>query len=666
MDPAAAVPPANPTVRSDKQWKVYAWRAGIWLLIGVGCYICAVQGMKLRYWTYQVCDPIRFLDDMRRGTFWGLLASGPEGYLNQYEKMDPEVPEWQDSQWTPWLDYSPLRLLVMREWGAWQRKHHPPDPDVPLMDAWQRPYWFTAPVLHFNAVLEGFSAICAFLLTRLWVVRGTLPENRRHFTGVWQGLVAALLIWFSPDIIINAHGWPQWDSWVVPWYLCGCLLASLDWWFAAGAVIAIGVNFKGQMMPITPIFIIWPLVKGRLGAATRWLCGAVFCYALITSGWLITYLPPDRVAAARDIQANLATTDFPPNLFAIPRIFDFAATIWIFEMLVTAAAVPWLLRSLMPPPSSAEDSRLKAVLRSRWTWYTGAAICIFAAVYWPWLVPKNRPGWYFGVLAGIAVASAALLLRRRSQPYVLAAVVGGGLFSCMSLFHGSSAWWDCAVHYGSIHWPYLYTGPTSNVPAIFQIRFGWPRDIDQIAYTLPAIHGHWPAFLVSRNWWPAFDVDLTAKFVFNTLYGVLLVTSGIAIGLQTRRNDRRALVAFTTPWVMFFLFPVQIQERYLLYGAAAAACCIGDSVGAALLGVLLTIFSVMMPLKILVDIPSSNLDDFGQNLSQALPRIFSPQFGHTMQQYLDGTQPDIAWGILVVGLIFLYLSLTPSRRRAYH
>jgi hypothetical protein len=72
----------------------------------------------------------------------------------------------------------------------------------------------------------------------------------------------------------------------------------------------------------------------------------------------------------------------------------------------------------------------------------------------------------------------------------------------------------------------------------------------------------------------------------------------------------------------------------------------------------------MMPLKLLLDIGSSDVDQFGQNLSQSAPWLFSPESGQTLKHYLDGTQPDIAWGILVVGLIFLYLSLTPSPRRS--
>jgi len=122
-------------------------------------------------------------------------------------------------------------------------------------------------------------------------------------------------------------------------------------------------------------------------------------------------------------------------------------------------------------------------------------------------------------------------------------------------------------HYGSIHWPYLFTGPEPvNVPAVFQLRFNWRREIDQIciyaAGSARALAALWRGGIGGR----ASDADVSAKWLFNTIFGVMLLISGIAIGIQTRRSDRRALVRLWTPWIMFFLWPVQIQERYLLYG----------------------------------------------------------------------------------------------------
>src|ERR1700676_4132406 len=49
-----------------------------------------VAGVKLRHWVWDVTTPLRFVADIRRGCGWGLLSSGHEGLLNQYEKMSVE------------------------------------------------------------------------------------------------------------------------------------------------------------------------------------------------------------------------------------------------------------------------------------------------------------------------------------------------------------------------------------------------------------------------------------------------------------------------------------------------------------------------------------------------------------------------------------------------
>jgi hypothetical protein len=279
---------------------------------------------------------------------------------------------------------------------------------------------------------------------------------------------------------------------------------------------------------------------------------------------------------------------------------------------------------------------------------------------WPWFLRANRSASPWGILAAVALASAVLFLPRRALPYTLAAIAAIALHSCVWLFHGSTAWWDCSIHYGSIHWPYMVTGPASNIPATFELRFGWPEPVDTTAFTLPFIQGHWPAIFARNQWWPAVEWDVTTKILFDTIYGVALVLSGIAIGLQARRNDRRMLVALVTPWLMFFLFPVQIQERYLLYASGAAACCIGNSVGTALLGLMITSLSFIMHMIRMLDWHSADLDAFGQKLANAFPHIFSPQSGQTMLQYMQAMHPDMAWAVLVIGLVFLYLSFTRS------
>jgi hypothetical protein len=72
---------------------------------------------------------------------------------------------------------------------------------------------------------------------------------------------------------------------------------------------------------------------------------------------------------------------------------------------------------------------------------------------------------------------------------------------------------------------------------------------------------------------------------------------------------------------------------------------------------------VCMQMKCLVDAGWSDLGAFGENLSRLAPWLFSTDSGHTIHDYLEGTHPDMAWGIFVVAMVFLYLSLTRSGRR---
>jgi hypothetical protein len=658
--PAPVPPTVDYATRKEIPWRVYALRSLAWLAIALILILALRGGLSLRKWVFVTSQPIRFVFDDDRAVYWGLMASGPEGYLNQYDKMEPQIPETQDSNWIPWLDYAPFRLLVMTEWGKWQRTHFPPDADRNMTEQYQRSYDFNHPVLIFNTCMEAFAAICAFLLTRLWVIRSNGNKPLNHFDGVWQGAVAALLLWFNLDILLSAHAWIQWDSWAIPWYLGAALLASLDWWLMAGVALAIGAMFKGQQFAIAPIFIIWPLVQRRVGAALRWIIGLTFGIGLIVSPWMLTYLPAGPLAAARAEQQGQRVADYRPDLFAIPRHFDAPAAIWIAGMLLLAGALPWLARTLRDENPPIQNPTLHKIAASKWSWITAAGIIIFAATFWPFLARDNRQYWVLGLAGGATLAASALFLSPKKLPCILAATTGAALLSCMFLFHGSQGWLKCSFEFGPNHWPFLTMGTTSNIPALFSMRFGWPNDANEIAFTLPAIHAHWPAFLAANGWWPAVDFDVSEKRLFATIYAVFLILSGIAIGLQARRNDRRMLVALITPWIMFFLIPAQIHERYLIFASGASAICIGAGVGPALLGYSLTLFSAMIYMNRLLSMSNIDLDQFGQNLSNSLPKIFSPDAGHTMQQYLAATHPDIAWGIAVVALVFLYLSLAPS------
>jgi hypothetical protein len=51
------------------------------------------------------------------------------------------------------------------------------------------------------------------------------------------------------------------------------------------------------------------------------------------------------------------------------------------------------------------------------------------------------------------------------------------------------------------------------------------------------------------------------------------------------------------------------------------------------------------------------MTDFGQHLSSEFPSVFSPQSGDTILSVVQGTHPDIGWGILVVGAVFFYFTI---------
>jgi hypothetical protein len=99
-------------------------------------------------------------------------------------------------------------------------------------------------------------------------------------------MIGALLLWINPALLWNGHCWPQWDVWMVPFFLGAVLLACVDWWFAAGLCVAIGACLKGQILLGAPVLLLWPLFSLRLGAAFRLVCGFVFALAMIALPWM--------------------------------------------------------------------------------------------------------------------------------------------------------------------------------------------------------------------------------------------------------------------------------------------------------------------------------------------------------------------------------------------
>jgi len=107
------------------------------------------------------------------------------------------------------------------------------------------------------------------------------------FRGPACGMIAATLVWMNPPMLIDGHTWPQWNSWLPAFFLLAALLASLDWWMAAGIVLGIGCMFKGQILFAAPVLLITPLLAGWPGRFAKIIGGLAAGAGVVVSPWLL-------------------------------------------------------------------------------------------------------------------------------------------------------------------------------------------------------------------------------------------------------------------------------------------------------------------------------------------------------------------------------------------
>jgi hypothetical protein len=256
-------------------------------------------GVQLRRWIGESTRHVRYQHDIVNAFYWGSetmkearrLSSNEEtansfsgffrGYLGLYERVKHKS---YDKDYG--LDYPPLRLLVMAIWAREVRNQFPGvDDGHPKL---------VNPLLKINLLCELLSAVAIFLLVRLCLQRQSrapqspflrsLPVQHR---ATICGLAAASVAWLEPSMILDAHGWPQWDVWILPFYLFAILGALKNRWFWCGCLLAVGAMFKGQLLFVTPFFILWPLLQKRWNRALRFLAGFVATASVITSPWLL-------------------------------------------------------------------------------------------------------------------------------------------------------------------------------------------------------------------------------------------------------------------------------------------------------------------------------------------------------------------------------------------
>ena len=229
------------------------------------------------------------------------LTGFGRGYLALYDRVKHKAYNKDYG-----LDYPPLRLLVMAIWARQVRSQFPGvDDGHPKL---------VNPLLKINLLCELLSAVAIFLLVRLCLERQSRATQSdslrnpalRHRASIC-GLAAASVAWLEPSMILDAHGWPQWDVWILPFYLFAAFAALKNRWFVCGCLLATGAMFKGQLLFVAPFFVLWPLWQKRWNRALRVLAGFIATAALIASPWLL-HTPAAWVAL-------LAVTGFSSLLF---------------------------------------------------------------------------------------------------------------------------------------------------------------------------------------------------------------------------------------------------------------------------------------------------------------------------------------------------------------
>jgi hypothetical protein len=256
-------------------------------------------GVQLRRWIGGTTRHVRYQHDIVNAFYWGsetlkeARRLSPDeasansftgfcrGYFALYDRVKHNAYEKEYG-----LDYPPLRLLVMAIWAKQVRNQFPgvDDGHPKLVNL----------LLKINLLCELLSAVAIFLVVRLCVLRSsrtTLSPLLRNFSRQQRasicGLAAASVAWLEPSMILDAHGWPQWDVWILPFYLFTAFAALKNRWFVCGCLLATGAMFKGQLLFVAPFFVLWPLWQKRWTRALQMLAGFTATAALIASPWLL-------------------------------------------------------------------------------------------------------------------------------------------------------------------------------------------------------------------------------------------------------------------------------------------------------------------------------------------------------------------------------------------
>jgi hypothetical protein len=447
------------------------------------------------------------------------------------------------------------------------------------------------------------------------------------------GAVAAMLVWLDPLTLIDSHAWPQWDVWILPMFLGAALLASLDWWMAAGMLLGIGCMAKGQLLLAGPMLMLWPLFEGRWKALARIVCGFVISAELVTwpwivnspgeLGWIVTALIAAGLILAVSMMRGMLSVNLRDGV--LKPLFGRRGEIDVKTPEQSLANV-LLLASVVVAALAIAMALIFHGVRNR----TSA-------------LPGGTMGWFL-----LLVIVPPWFMRRQSTWIWLAGVFAMTVWIASRCFGGSYSWLTLGFAYGSVKHDQMQMSVHnfSNLTSLLADSYHW--DIHDIFGTLKfsfSTGGPWrlgrlasiPA--VKWNW----SSDLDVKNAMAAVYGICLLIASAAAAMQSRRNDVRFLVSLVVPWIVFPMVMCQMGDRYPVWACGISAAMVAVSMELTLLHVLLAVFSFGMV--------AHHLVSFDQQRWAQLFQLTTPMY------------PDIAWMLVLVAAIFLVASMVPSRKR---
>ena len=265
-------------------------------------------------------------------------------------------------------------------------------------------------------------------------------------------------------------------------------------------------------------------------------------------------------------------------------------------------------------------------------------------------LPLHRAGSVVPTAAAVAaLAAVAWVVPVRSLGHVAATWVAAALFVCCPAFGGSRQWFLTGIAHGTTARTAMSNGDNNNLADLLNTVWGWRLE-DPVPHTLPP--GRAGAAVVTFLRSIDRHVDLPAsgatglplKYVLVIVWLGLTAACAAGAASHDRRRDARFLLAMATPWVVMFAVLGQMHQRYLLWGATLTAGAAAVSPGLVLLHLLLSVVSA-----------TQELVDMMANVHHT---------DNDLYRLAHGWTPGMGWAVLLTAGVFVYGSVTTTRRRS--